>query len=125
MQTNVRRYLISALICLLSAKQLTAQQIRGKLVYKSCATIAVQVLDPGSYGLGQKNWRQAKGKPVLKNVFAVSNQCSFPNFKLGATFTFKVIDPDPKAGDCMTCMLFDNSPDKKVAIEVLKGKSKR
>ena len=106
-----------AVLCL--AVQAQGKVVRGKVIYRSCATIAIQVLDKAYLKLGQPNWRQAKSKPVYKHVFAAANTCSFPPMKTGTPFRFKVVKAGAADNDCNTCMLFDNPPAKKLMITVL------
>ena len=93
--------------------------VKGKLVYRSCATIVVQVLDSNHHYLAQESWQQESSKPVFKHVFAVANQCSFPgSIGIGQEFTFRVVNSDPKNKDCVLCALFDNPPQKAHLIKV-------
>ena len=93
--------------------------IKGKLVYRSCATIAVEVLDSNYYNLGQASWQQSNSKPVYEHVFAVANNCSFPgSVTVGQEFLFKVVPFDASMKDCVTCALFDNPPAKTQIIKV-------
>ena len=96
--------------------------IKGKLVYRSCASVVVQVLDPEYYSIGQDNWQQTPSKAAYQNVFAVSNQCSFPgSITVDQEFSFQVINEDPKNKDCVRCALFDNPPQKSHLIRVIEG----
>ena len=95
--------------------------VKGKVIYRSCATIAVQVLDEKHKSLGQPTWQMAEEKTVFNNVFAVSNQCSFPaEFKVGAEFSFVTVLQDSTMKDCIQCFLWDNPPTTKQMIKVLK-----
>ncbi|WP_207491429.1 hypothetical protein [Aridibaculum aurantiacum] len=100
--------------------------IKGKLVHRSCATVAVQVLDTAFYHLGQPIWQQAPNKPAYEHVFSVENICSFPSAAtVGQEITFKVISTDPSIKECVTCALWDNPPAQKQLIQVVSvGKDK-
>ena len=90
--------------------------IRGEVVHRSCATIAVQVKDSAYLHLGQDSWQQASDKPVYRYVFAVENPCDFPaNAKAGSSILFKIIQQD--TNDCAICMLWDNPPAKKQLVK--------
>ena len=94
--------------------------IRGKVSHRSCATIAVQVLDAKYNYLGDEKWQQSLEKPVIENVFSVSNPCSFPaDYKPGDTFYFTILEEDPANKDCATCKLFDNPPKKNHLVKVI------
>lgn len=93
---------------------------KGKLVYRSCATIVVQVLDSTQFSIAQSSWQQDASKPVFEHVFAVSNQCSFPTgVAIGEEISFKVVVSDPSNKDCVRCALFDNPPQKSNMIKVI------
>ena len=94
--------------------------IKGKLVYTSCATIAVQVLDARYFQLGQPEWEAGKGTgKMITHVFAVANSCSFPSkIKIGQEFSFVVLKDDPANKDCMVCMMYDYPPEIKQLIKV-------
>ncbi len=91
--------------------------IKGKLIYRSCATTVVQVLDPEYFYLTQAEWKQSDTRPTYEHVFNVSNVCSFPAFPEGQEFTFKVIDKDDNG--CAVCMMYDNPPAKQQMIRVV------
>ncbi len=94
--------------------------IKGKVVHRSCATIAVQVLDTKHFALGQQRWQQADNQPVYEHVFSVSNQCSFPTeLKAGAEFSFVTVVKDSTMENCMRCELWDNPPTTLQMIKVL------
>ncbi|WP_207491431.1 hypothetical protein [Aridibaculum aurantiacum] len=95
--------------------------VNGTIIHRSCATIAVQVLDETHYNLGQASWQQGSGQPVFEHVFSVANQCSFPaEAKVGEKIKFAVLASDSTAADCMLCELWDNPPKKKQLIKVIK-----
>ena len=95
--------------------------VKGKVVHRSCATIAVQVLDAKHVSLGQASWQQAEGTTAYNNVFAVSNQCSFPaDSKVGDEISFVTVLKDSTMKDCIRCELWDNPPTKKQMIKVIK-----
>lgn len=94
--------------------------VKGKVVHRSCATIAVQVLDEKHFDLGQDKWQQSEGQPVYNNVFSVANQCSFPSeIKVGQEFSFMTVIKDTTMEDCILCEMWDNPPAKKQIIKVL------
>lgn len=118
--------IILAMLCL-GLNYQTCQQaqvkreegISGKVIHRSCATIAIQVLDEKHYRLGQPTWQQAPGQTTYNYVFAVANQCSFPyELKVGEKFSFKILPADKAADDCILCELWDNPPAKKQLIQV-------
>ena len=91
--------------------------VKAKLVYRSCATIAVEVLDPGHYSLGQADWTQNPSGPTRHNVFSVSNPCEFPSMDTGRIFNFRITGKG--RDDCAICMMYDNPPVKKQVIKVI------
>jgi hypothetical protein len=94
--------------------------IKGKLVYHSCATTVVQILDEQHYNYGQDSWRQSPSKEEFNHVFAVSNHCSFPgSVAVGEEIHFKILSDDPGNKECVTCAVFDNPPQKSQVIEVV------
>jgi hypothetical protein len=90
--------------------------IRGKIVYRSCATVAVQVLDEAHFSLAQSSWEQDPSKPAFKNVFAVANPCDLPQIDTGKVFSFKLIKNGKN--DCIVCAMWDNPPQVKHQIKV-------
>ncbi len=94
-------------------------RIKGKLVYTSCATAVVEVLDPSQFHLGQASWQQSSATPVYNNVFAVENICGFRNgnISVGDEFYFQLTNREDKA--CVICMLWDNPPSKTQRIIVV------
>ena len=97
----------------------TEETIRGKVIHRSCATIAVQVIGNKHTSLGQASWQQADGKPVYKNVFSVGNRCAFPtSLSEGKEFQFTVMKSDPSNDDCMVCEMWDNPPTKVLLVRV-------
>lgn len=93
--------------------------IRGKLVYSSCATDVVEILDPAFYDLGQASWQQSASTPTYSNVFSVKNNCAFrkENIAVGATFSFKLTSKSDNS--CAICALWDNPPTKGQQIEIV------
>jgi hypothetical protein len=92
--------------------------VQGKVVYRSCATIVVQVLDSAHFGLGQLSWQKSTGDPIYSHVFVVENHCAFPgNINVGDHFTFTV-KPSVQDPDCFVCALWDNPPSKKHSVVV-------
>lgn len=94
--------------------------IKGKLVYRSCATIAVQVLDSSYFHLGQPEWEAGKGTgKTYTHVFAVANNCAFPEgMAIGQEFSFVVLKDDPANKECMVCEIYDYPPQVKRFIKV-------
>lgn len=115
--------IFSAAFLLLScAKNSEQPVIKGKLIYRSCASVVVQVLDTQYYSVAQNSWRQSESKPEYQNVFSVSNECSFPSsITENQDFNFRIINDDPKNKDCVLCAMFDNPPAKTHLIEVIEG----
>ncbi len=91
--------------------------IKGKLIYRSCASIVVEVLDSNYYSLGQSTWQSSMPpKNIYHHVFTVANHCSFPAMTVGKKFTFKVISND--VNNCAVCALFDAPPLQKQLVKV-------
>jgi hypothetical protein len=113
--------LLCVTLILLSCKKEGEQPIiKGKLVYRSCATIVVQILDSNYYSAAQDTWKESTSKQEYQHVFAVSNQCSFPNsIAIGQEFKFQIVSEDPKNKDCVLCALWDNPPQKSHLIKVI------
>ena len=112
--------LLLAIFGLFSCKKSTdGTIITGKVVYRSCASIVVQVTDSSHFYLGENGWQQKPNKGVYDNVFTVANTCSFGPTKEGQSFTFTVLPRNPNPGDCVVCALYDNPPAKKHAIKVI------
>lgn len=101
-------------------KQSDGPRIKGKLVYTSCATAVVQILDANYYNLGQATWQQSSNKPVYTNVFSIMNQCTFnaSGIKEGDEFYFNLTNSTENG--CGICALWDNPPGVKQKIEVIK-----
>ena len=117
----MKTFLFAALIIswLRCNKKLTGDSIKGKLIYRSCASTVVEVLDSKHYSLSVDNWQQSPAKPTYNHVFAVANTCSFGEMKEGQTFTFVLLNNDPKMKDCVVCALYDNPPTKTQIIKVV------
>ena len=115
--------LLAIVLTLLACKKSNEQPvIKGKLIYRSCATVAMQVLDSNFYSIAQDNWKNQTTKEDYLHVFAVSNQCSFPEYiAVGQEFFFQIISEDPKNKECVLCALFDNPPQKTHLIKVIEG----
>ena len=115
--------LLSVVLSVLGCQKSNEQPvIKGKLVYRSCATIAVQVLDTNYYSIAQDTWKNPTSKEDYSHVFAASNQCSFPaSIAVGKDFLFQIITEDPKNKDCVLCALFDDPPQKSQLIKVIEG----
>ena len=93
--------------------------IKGKLVYSSCATAVIQIMEPAHFDLGQATWQQSPQLPVYTNVFAVDNLCSYRagnTINVGDQFYFRVTNAGDT--DCAVCMLWDNPPMKKQKVYV-------
>ena len=96
--------------------------IKGKLVYRSCATLVIQVIDAKHFAITQNSWQPENSGKKYKNVFAVSNQCSFPDsIEVGQQVNFQIIPNDPNTKDCMLCSLFDNPPKKSHLVKVVRS----
>lgn len=62
--------------------------IRGKLVFRSCASTVIQVLDSAYYKIAQSIWQQSPGTPVYKNVFTAANPCLLSTVAVGSELNF-------------------------------------
>jgi hypothetical protein len=84
--------------------------VRGKLVYRSCATAVVQVLDSTSSPITVTNWQMSPSSPTYNNVFRVENHCTFgkENISVGQEFDFQLTNTGDAS--CIVCMLWDNPP---------------
>lgn len=66
------------------------------------------------------SWTNPQTGKTYINAFGVSNPCVIPqNLKEGDTFYF-VIDSSGDKGDCMVCMAYYPTPEKKLSIKILK-----
>ncbi len=114
--------LLISLFLLLKSCSSTENQslVKGKLIYKSCATIAVQVLDSSYFYFGQPEWEAGMGSgKKYKHVFAVANNCAFPQeIAIGQEFSFAVLKDDPANKECMVCEMYDYPPQVKQFIKV-------
>jgi hypothetical protein len=97
----------------------TTPTIKGKLVYRSCASAVVQIRDSAYFNFGQASWQMSPSSPVYNNVFKVGNHCKFGSFNIvdGQEFYFKPINQTDR--DCVICMLWDNPPTTALNIEVV------
>lgn len=99
--------------------------LKGKLVIKElCGHYVVQVMDAKLDGaLVANGWRDDKRNKTYDNVFTVSNRCGFAKANLyeGAEFEF-MFDKNPPPEDCLVCMTYYPTPDKKNIIRVLQLK---
>jgi hypothetical protein len=116
------RILIMAAFIMIGGCTKTHEQvdIKGKVVYRSCASVVVEVLDENYYWLGQDNWQQNSSRPTFSHVFTVSNDCTFPALTEGKEFYFRVIASDSEGNKCPKCAMFDNPPQKTQIIQVVK-----
>ena len=99
--------------------------LKGKLVIKElCGHYVVQVLNAKLDGsLVANGWRDDKRNTTYDNVFTVSNRCGFANANLdeGAEFEF-MFDKNPPPEDCLVCMAYYPTPDKKNVVRVMQMK---
>lgn len=99
--------------------------LKGKLVIKElCGHYVVQVMNAKLDGsLVANGWRDDKRNQTYDNVFAVSNRCGFAkaNLNEGQEFEF-TFDKNPPPEDCLVCMAYYPTPDKKNVIRVLQLK---
>jgi hypothetical protein len=117
----MKKFIIAALVLVfLSCKKDTdSTVINGKVVYRSCASVVVQVTDSSHFYLGENGWRQGPTKAALDHVFTVLNPCKFGNIPVGQAITFTLVKNDPSWKDCVVCALFDNAPRTKHDIKVI------
>ncbi len=105
-------------------KATTTQCIKAKLVYNSCASTVIEILDPNHFSLTESNWAPLHGTQNFNNVCKVSNDCEVltnnPQLKVGDTFYFEMIVTNEQ-NNCVRCTLYDAPPQKTLAIKVLSG----
>lgn len=107
-------------LALACAKTNNQPVIKGKVVHRSCATVAVAVLDANYYSLGQANWLDQASKQTYHYVFTVANDCTFPAvIAEGQEFYFKVVKDDAEGTKCVECALYDYPPEKTQLIKVV------
>jgi hypothetical protein len=103
-------------------KTTSNQCIKAKLVYKSCASTVIEILDPNHFSLTETNWTPLHGTENFNNVCRVANPCfveaSNPQMQVGDVFYFE-IDNNNFDATCIRCALFDAPPQKTVMIKVL------
>ena len=74
-------------------------------------------IDPA---LVEQSWTHPDTKKTYKNAFTVKNPCILPHeLKEGDTFDF-IIDTNPPKSECVVCMAYYPTPDKKLDIKVVK-----
>ena len=97
--------------------------LKGKIVYTSCATVVVQIIDSSHKDLGQGKWRRTPIDKEYENVFVVNNRCSFLESKIqrDEEFAFVLIG-DASKNECNRCMFYDNLPNVGLSIEPIKKK---
>lgn len=95
---------------------------KGKLEIKAMCmnyTISVQSDDMNT-SLIEKSWTDPHTGKTYSNVFALANPCSFPaDIKEGDEFYFSVVEKTTQ--DCVICMAYYPTPEKKLTIEVMKS----
>lgn len=109
-------------------KQVDIQQVvtdstcyKGKLVLVGiCGNAVVQVLDdrmnPAFY---ESTWKDEYTGIVYRNVMGNANPCGFPgDLKEGQEFYFRIDPPNPLPSDCVTCMAYSPTPQKRQYIQV-------
>jgi hypothetical protein len=98
------------------------QCYKGKLVIKAmCMNYTISVISGKiDKSLIQQTWTDKSTGKTHHNVFALGSQCSFPaDIKEGDEFYFKIVGKsDP---DCVVCMAYYPTPEKKLSIAVLKS----
>ncbi|MFL9481651.1 hypothetical protein ACI6Q2_02660 [Chitinophagaceae bacterium LWZ2-11] len=94
--------------------------IRAKLIYKSCASVVIQIEDSSYYYLGQSKWRRTSSQPEYKNVFMVRNSCEFLKQDIiqGQIFYFRKINDQSGNIGCTQCLTNDNTPYARLSIQV-------
>lgn len=97
--------------------------LKGKLVIKEiCSHYVIQVtsgkLDSSVVTNG---WKDDKRGKTYDNVFTVANRCGFGDERLneGDEFEFR-IDKTPAPEDCLVCMAFYPTPEKRNAVRIVK-----
>jgi len=123
----MKKITVFLLLALTSVKFTAAQPdkqgvIKARLIYVSCASIVVEIMNPGYYYLGQDKWRHSSKEPEYEHVFAVRNSCEFlqNNLQEGDEFYFKVIRDSDYNDGCVQCLKYDSPPYARVSIEVIK-----
>jgi hypothetical protein len=112
--------LISLVLAFLSCTKNTDPTIiNGKVVYRSCASVVIQVTDSSHFHLGENGWQQGPSKAPLDHVFTVRNPCKFGNIPVGQAIKFSIVKNDPSWRDCVICALLDNAPATKHDIKVI------
>lgn len=105
-------------------KTTTSECIKAKLVYKSCASTVIEILDPNHFSLAETNWTPLHGTQNFTNVCKVANPCyveaSNPQLQVGDTFYFEIVNTNDDSS-CIRCAMFDGPPQKTVVIKVLSG----
>ncbi|HEV8081477.1 MAG TPA: hypothetical protein VGP43_12245 [Chitinophagaceae bacterium] len=102
-----------------TCKQTAANKpIRGKLIFRSCASTVIQVLDSAYYKITQSTWQQSPGTPVYKHVFAAANPCLLSSVAVGSELNF--VMAEEKKNDCIVCAMYDNPPAIKHLIKPVK-----
>jgi len=99
-------------------KTASNKPIRGKLVFRSCASTVIQVLDSAYYQITQSTWQQSPGTPVYKNVFVAANPCLLSSVAVGSELNF--VMAEKKKNDCIVCAMYDNPPAIKHLIKPVK-----
>ncbi|HYF29736.1 MAG TPA: hypothetical protein VD993_01310 [Chitinophagaceae bacterium] len=97
--------------------------LKGKLVIKEiCAHYVVQVIE-GTVDTSMvvNGWKDEKRNTTYDKVFTISNRCSFPanDLKEGDEFEFS-FDSNPPPEDCLVCMAFYPTPEKRNAVKITK-----
>lgn len=99
--------------------------LKGKLVIRElCGHYVVQVTNAkldSAYVIN--GWRDDKRNKTYDNVFTVANRCGFANANLdeGDEFEFS-FDKNPPPEDCLVCMAYYPTPEKRNVIKVLQLK---
>lgn len=91
----------------------------GRLEIKGiCGQYVVRIISKNKKTMNAATtWRNPSSGKVYKNVFTVSNHCSFPNaIKQGETFYFTITNNIKN--DCMTCEAYTPVPKQSMAIQV-------
>jgi hypothetical protein len=97
--------------------------LKGKLVIKElCAHYVVQVTSGKlDTSIVTNGWKDDKRNKIYDNVFTVANRCGFGDAQLneGDEFEFR-IDKNPPPEDCIVCMAFYPTPEKRNAVRIIK-----
>ena len=124
MKSNLTIILAAAFVCFSNfqcQKPKEGKALTGRLEVKGpCGQFVVSLIKGKmDHALLQASWTDSSTGKAYKNVFAVGNSCRFPvnDMNAGDEFLFPI---GGKPQNCMVCMMYYPTPDKKVLITVTK-----